>query len=83
MNKVYLDGKVVHEIDWDLERFKGSAIHSVGKCLFHTVLLYKTSHWVSRNYAIALAAVLGYPDHEAYPIGDAFGDIELKPRGEI
>lgn len=80
MAKVFLDGQTVCEIDWDRERFNGSAIHAVGKCLFHSIDLFGGAN--ALNYAVALAAIIGYPDHEAWPIGEAFGDLELRPRSE-
>lgn len=80
MNKVYLDGEVVKEIDWDRERFYQTPVYVVGKALFHAKLLGSTIG--EKNYAIALAAVLGYPDYEAFQIGEAFGDLELRPRSE-
>jgi len=81
MAKVFIDGQVVYEIDWNKERFQGSAIHAVGKCLFHATAFWAGRHRAS-DYAIALASILGYPDYEAVQIGDAFGDLELKPRSK-
>lgn len=80
MSKVFLDGQIVREIDWDLERFDQTAIHAVGKSLFHSKVLWSGHR--QENYAIALSAILGYPDYKAVQIGDAFGDLELKPRSK-
>ncbi len=81
MAKVFLDGQIVREIDWDVERFNQTAICAVGRCLFHLTTFCAGSH-NRGNYAIALSAILGYPDYEAVQIGEAFGDLELKPRSK-
>ena len=80
MAKVWLDGEVACEIDWDRERFNQTAIYAVGKSLFHSKVLWSGHR--QENYAIALSAILGYPDYKAVQIGTAFGDLELKPRSK-
>lgn len=79
INHFYLDSKPVREVCWDKERQGPSAVHCLAKGILHGVTLIGKRR---QNYANALAALVGFPDHQAWPKDDGvFGDFVLTKRG--
>lgn len=79
VNYFYLDGEPVRKVCWDKERQGPSALHCLAKGILHGQML----HLYRLRYANAIAALIGYPNHQAWPKErGVFGDFELKKRGE-